>query len=93
MAKSQKDLSKRDQKVLQYQMKILGALQEVFEEDEGEFFEEIQQDDNLTLFIHALANYVPAVFYNKMTGGNLTILQFNHVANQLCFQFMIKKED
>lgn len=93
MAKSQKDLSKRDQKVLQYQMKIMEGLQHVLEEDDGDLFEEIQQDDNLTLFIHALGNYVPAVFYNKMTGENLTILQFNHVANQLCFQFMIKKED
>jgi hypothetical protein len=90
MAKSQKDLSKKDQKVLQYQMRILGAIQGVLEEDDAEFLLEIRQDNNLTLFMHALANYVPSSFYNEITGNKLNLLEFNHLANQLCFQFMIK---
>lgn len=66
----------------------------MFEEDSENHLdlEQLQEGDNLTHFIHALANLVPAHFYNKITGASENGLSFNHIANQLVFQYS-KKED
>jgi hypothetical protein len=73
----------------QYAVKILGALNEVFNEDSEYFIgiEELKDQDNLPEFFHALANTVPNMVYEKITGDDKNNLEFNHLANQLCFQF------
>ena len=47
---------------------------------------------NLTDFFHALANVLPTYIFNKYTGEEKNQLEFNHVANQLCFQYSSKKD-
>ena len=52
---------------------------------------ELQDTKNMTAFIHALSSAACQV-YNKLTGNEVNFLEFNHIANQLCFQFA-KLED
>jgi len=50
--------------------------------------EELKQDSNATEFFHALSNLVPAMFYNQFTSDEkVNILEFNHIANHLIFQY------
>jgi hypothetical protein len=70
---------------MQYTALILTKLGELFEED-AELMEELGEGSSATEFIHALANMAPTHFYNELTSQNLQILEFNHLANRLCFQ-------
>lgn len=74
------------QKSAQYAAIITAKLGELFQEEEISM-EELNEDDNATLFFHALANMVPTAFYNEFTGQGINHLNFNHIANQLCFQY------
>ena len=80
---------KKQSKEETYAIKIASQLQGIFEEDSENYIDlsELADDDNATHFIHALANMVPAVFYNKFTEEPVNMLQFNHIANQLIFQY------
>ncbi|MBF00621.1 hypothetical protein [Flavobacterium coralii] len=72
----------------QYTVKILGQLQQLFENG-GEHTiapEELKDNANAADFFHALANLAPAVIYNNLTGKKAGSLEFNHIANRLCFQ-------
>jgi len=74
----------------EYAVKILSVLQDHIFSEEGDQYislEELKEGDNLTLFHHALVNIVPTQFYNTITGKNKDILEMNHNANKLCFQF------
>jgi hypothetical protein len=51
---------------------------------------ELQEGDNLTHYIHALANLSPSVVYEQITGEKVNGLEFNHIANRLCFQYSNK---
>lgn len=89
-------MSKKEktEKYLEYAVKIQGAIAEMFnEESETDYkisLDELNQDDNLTHFFHALANIVPCNMYGRMTNNEVNTLDFNHIANQLCFQFSKK---
>lgn len=48
--------------------------------------------ENPTHFTHALANIAPAHIFNQLTGENKSSLEFNHLANQLCFQYSTKND-
>jgi Tfp pilus assembly protein PilN len=78
-------------KSIQYAAQILEKIQELFEDES--FVEELQTNDNMTAFFQALANTTPTQVYNKVTGEDLNTLQFNHIANQLVFQFSVLKSD
>jgi len=52
--------------------------------------EELNKDDNMNHFIHAMASLAPALIFNQMTNNKESVLDFNHVANKLCFQFLPK---
>ncbi|MGR3177783.1 MAG: hypothetical protein ACUZ8E_06975 [Candidatus Anammoxibacter sp.] len=84
----------KDKKYLHYALQISAAIGQLLDEDEESDYhidkDELMQDDNLTHFIHALANVAPSVIYNKLTGDNKNHLEFNHVANKLCFQYSKK---
>ena len=84
-------MSKQQEKYLQYAALITEKLGEIFDEEESNGLyinpAELDEGDNLTHFIHALANTVPNHVYNKITGENKNNLEFNHIANMLVFQF------
>jgi len=77
---------------IQYYAKLLDAIQSVFDEESENYIglEELSQGDNLTEFIHVLSNSVPNAVYQKVTGVELSNLDFNHIANKLCFQYSSK---
>ena len=53
----------------------------------------MNEDDNFTHFIYALANAVPCIFVQKFSKnmGVENNLDMNHLANKLCFEFMTKE--
>lgn len=82
------------EKHLQYAAMLSVKIAEIFDE-ESEYHidqEELQEGDNLTHFFHALANIMPNHLFNKITGDDKNSLEFNHIANQLVFQYS-KKQD
>ena len=80
------------EKTIEYAEKIIQALGVLFEENSDYFIsqEEVLEGDNLTHFFHALGNMVPANLYSQTTGEDINILDFNHIANKLCFQYAKK---
>jgi hypothetical protein len=78
-----------------YALILIGKIQELFDENsESDFHidqEELQEGENLTHFFHALANMMPNHIYNNVTGDYKNNLEFNHIANQLVFQYLINK--
>lgn len=75
----------RDKKQTEYTVKILAKIQELFDESK-DFMEELEVENNATDFIHALANIVPTSVYGTLTKKDISLLDFNHIANRLCFQ-------
>ncbi|MDR3132538.1 MAG: hypothetical protein LBU42_00745 [Prevotellaceae bacterium] len=79
----------------QYTMCILSQLTSVFDDDEcGNYIplSEMGEGANLKCFIHALT-CASAILFNRLTGDNKNFLEFNHVANSLCFEFGIKNDN
>jgi hypothetical protein len=72
-----------------YAQKILSQLQELFNEDCENYIDlnEMDEGDNTTRFIHALATIAPALIVNKLTNQDLDGLGFNHLANRICAQY------
>lgn len=85
----------RENKQQEYTEKILGQLQHLFEEEteNGIDLKELQDNSNASDFFHALANLAPAVVYNKLTQKSVGSLDFNQIANRLCFQNAKLKTD
>jgi hypothetical protein len=74
----------------EYAMKILGAIQDILENEDSENYigiNELTDGDNLKHFLHALATIAPCHIFNTLTSSEKTQLEFNHVANQLCFEY------
>ena len=80
------------EKYIQYAGLITGAIGEMLLNDNEYHIdqEELLEGDNMTHFIHALANVASTHIYNELTGDDLNHLEFNHIANRLCFQYMNK---
>lgn len=82
-----------NQRVMHYATILTSKLQELFDE-ETEYsisIEEFEDAENCTAFMHALATVTPNQCYNRLTGDDKNNLEFNHLANQLVFQFASKK--
>ncbi len=79
-------------KYKEYAILIAAKISELFDEDDESYIseEDLFDDENLTQFIHAMANAAPNIMYNNITGDNKNNLEFNHLANGLCFQYMNK---
>lgn len=77
-----------ESKQQEYTEKILEKLQLLFDADadNGIDINELEDNGNASDFFHALANLAPAVVYNKLTQREIGTLDFNHIANRLCFQ-------
>lgn len=73
-------------KCIQYAAAINDAIAQAFNEETGIDPAELNDGDNLTDFIHAMATVAPNAIFNRLTGENKNNLEFNHVANQLCMQ-------
>lgn len=82
----------KNEKWLQYAVKISAQIQEMFQEDECNnpiSLEELSEGENAKEFIHALANVVPTQVFNRLTNDNKNWLEFNHIANQIIVEKMI----
>jgi hypothetical protein len=81
------------EKSLDYSQIIGDKFSELFVADaEGNTkidYDDFQDGDNLNHFIHALGNIVPTIFFRNLTGNiDVSILDFNHIANKLCIQYV-----
>lgn len=76
-------------KTQQYASKIVAQLAELFNEECENYIDinELGEGNNATDFIHALANIAPNMMAYKLIGEKRNLLEFNHMANQLCFQY------
>lgn len=89
-------MKKDKAKYLQYAALLTAAIADLLDNDSVSEFHidssELEEGDNLTQFFHALANLMPTMLFNNITGNDKNHLEFNHIANQLVFQFSNKKE-
>ena len=76
----------------QFAALIVNKVFELFGTEEGQIKQGDLDGDNLAHFMHALANLAPNYIYQEFTGSNTNNLEFNHIANQLVFQYS-KLED
>lgn len=78
-----------------YASKLISKISEMFNNEDDEFYIDIndfKKDNNLTDFIQALANVMPNHIYNTIVNDDKNMLDFNHMANHLVFQYS-QKED
>ncbi|WP_316743768.1 hypothetical protein [Pedobacter antarcticus] len=83
------------EKQYEYSAKLLSAIQSCFDEDSENHISlsELTEESNLTHFMHALSNMVPAMTYTNFTKQKVNILDFNHIANKLAFQYANKEKE
>lgn len=81
--------------MMQMIAKVNDQLIGIFKEDCDNFIGKPSEltDDEATMLIHVMANVVPARLYNKLTGDDVDILEFNHNANRLIMQFANMPDD
>ena len=72
----------------EYTLKILDQLQQLFEESNENRINIADLEDSQSAgdFFHALANLAPTVVFSKLTQKEIGTLDFNHIANRLCFE-------
>ena len=93
MSKEKQKLTKHDEYASLILSKIGELLDDTHESDFHLSLEELGKDDNMTHFIHAFATLAPNLFFNKVTGETKNSLEFNHICNEMVFQFIkINKE-
>lgn len=82
--------NKGDEKWIKYAALIQCQIIAMFDDDSDNHInkKEFNDGENLKQFFHALSSVVPASLFNTFTGDDKNFLEFNHVANQLCFEFM-----
>lgn len=79
----------------QYSTKLLLQIQEMFEDESGgNYIDRQELTDPATLkdFLHAVMNIVPTMIFCKMTGDDKNMIEVNHVANQLLFEYMLPEK-
>lgn len=69
------------------QAHLADMLSEDSESDYKISLDEFKDEQKATAFLHALTNIVPCNIYKKLTGDDVDILGFNHIANRLVCQF------
>lgn len=70
------------QKANDYSLQILdGIAKSAINQDE------LTDPDNLKAFIQALANLVPHAIHHNLTGEDITVLEFNHLANNVAVDY------
>lgn len=72
-----------------YGIKVMAVLSELFDEDSDNYIE----SPDFTLLFHAISTVAPNVIYKKFTGDDRNNLEFNHLMNQLCFQYSNRQSE
>lgn len=67
--------------------RLVANLQEQINDEEHEFYIDIKSV-NMTDFIYALSSMMPSYVYTTLTREKSNNLEFNHLVNSLCFQYM-----
>lgn len=84
----------QEKKHLDYATAIIGKIQELFDDEfESDFHidtEELESSENLKHFIHALSNIASTYIFNDLIGDKKEMLEFNHLANRLVFEYSKK---
>lgn len=83
-------------KWVKYAAILAPHLTKVFDEDADVRIdiEDLEDEENLQAFFHALSTVVPCNIFNRIIGDNKNHLEYNHTANILCFKFVnMKKQD
>lgn len=77
------------EKDINYAILISSQIQEMFEEDSDNHIDpdEFLDGENFKKFLHALSTMVPTGLYNNITGDSKNNLEYNHIANILCFEY------
>ena len=87
-------MAKQEQLWMTYAVRIQTVLQLLFEKDSEDYVgDNFFQEGDATQFFHALGNVVPTTVFQRLTGINKNCLEFNHLANQLCFQYSERPEE
>ena len=75
---------------------ITQKISELFDEDsDSELridFKDLEDSENLGKFFHALSTLMPNYYFNKFTGEDKSVLEFNHIANGLCFEHGVSEK-
>ena len=74
-------------KQYQYADALIKGIQKALTEDETGLFKDAHSDENITDFMHSILNVVPSHIYNTVLGDQRSMLEINHIANRLCFQY------
>lgn len=80
--------NKKQEIQIQFQAKILSALQSIFDEESDCYIDldKVSKDGNLNDLFHVLWTRVPQHIFSKITGQSPDPLEFNHICNKLIFQ-------
>ena len=74
-------------KTIEFAIVLENALLESINEEESIHHIEGEDIEEFTTeFIAAIACIVPAKIFQKLTGEDVNNIDFNHIANKLCFQ-------
>jgi hypothetical protein len=77
---------KSKEKQFQYYNKIMGALNELFN-DESDYYIDVSADEfDGNAFFLVLATRVPQLFFTTLTSNEMDPLAFNHAMNRLIMQ-------
>lgn len=83
-------MSKQEnEKIMYFSTEILSLIQDKLEDDE-DFQREV--GENFTEFMFALSTVVPNQIYSVTSSEELNHLEFNHLMNNLCFQYMTMED-
>lgn len=72
----------------EFAIKLLNKVNELFNEEDEHYIEDSDLAKYTTEFIHAISSLMPNIVYGMLTGYELNLLEFNHLANKLIFQFL-----
>jgi hypothetical protein len=79
---------------IQFSASISNCLAQLFD-DESHFAINIDvaDEEQVKDFIWALSTTVPCNMWSKISGNKINFLEFNHIANMLCFENMTMKNE
>lgn len=84
------------EKQIEYAAKLNDQIAEMFNNEDCDNYidkTEFQDEKNLKDFVHAFANFTCCNLFNKLTGNDKNLLEFNQIANQLVFEFATREKE
>lgn len=74
------------ERCIQYAVLINDLIAEAVQEGKLNFDVFVEDSEAFKDFIHAFATVAPNQLFNKLTGQEKNNIEFNHLANILCFE-------